>query len=60
MTGLGSGVWSLSQPIGAFIAGVLIANFDTYRAPFVGAAVLVLIAFLLLLTVRAPHAPRTA
>jgi MFS family permease len=55
MTGLGSGVWSLAQPIGAVIAGILIANFDNYRVSFIGAAVLVFVAFLLLLTVRAPR-----
>ena len=60
MTGLGSGVWSLSQPIGALIAGILIGGFDSYRASFVGAAVLVFLSFLLLLTVRAPHVQRTA
>ena len=60
MTGLGSGVWSLSQPIGAVIAGILIGGFDSYRAAFVGAAVLIFVAFLLLLTVRAPHIPRSA
>ena len=60
MTGLGSGVWSLSQPIGALIAGILIGGFDSYRASFVGAAVLVFFSFLLLLTVRAPHVQRTA
>ena len=60
MTGLGSGVWSLSQPIGALIAGILISGFDSYRASFVGAAVLVFFSFLLLLTVRAPHVQRTA
>jgi maltose/moltooligosaccharide transporter len=58
MTGLGSGVWSLAQPIGAVIAGILIGNFDSYRASFVGAGVLVFIAFLLLLTVRAPKVAR--
>jgi MFS family permease len=52
ITGLGSGVWSLSQPIGAVIAGVLITSFDSYRASFVGAASLVMLSFLLLLTVR--------
>jgi maltose/moltooligosaccharide transporter len=60
MTGLGSGVWSLAQPIGAVIAGILIGNFDSYRASFVGAAVLVFVAFLLLLTVRAPRVVRPA
>ena len=60
MTGLGSGVWSLSQPIGAVIAGVLIGGFGSYRASFIGAGVLVFVAFLLVLTVRAPHVSRTA
>ena len=60
MTGLGSGVWSLAQPIGAVIAGILIGNFDSYRASFIGASVLVFISFLLLLTVRAPRVPRAA
>jgi maltose/moltooligosaccharide transporter len=60
MTGLGSGVWSLAQPIGAVIAGILIGNFDSYRASFIGAAVLVFVAFLLLLTVRPPRPTRPA
>lgn len=56
MTGLGSGVWSLAQPIGALIAGVIIQlSAENYRLSFVGAAVLVAISFALLLTVRAPH-----
>ena len=59
MTGLGSGVWSLAQPIGAVIAGVLIGGFDSYRASFVGAAVLVFLSFLLLLTVHPPRVART-
>jgi len=58
MTGLGSGVWSLAQPIGAVIAGILIGNFSSYRASFIGASVLVFISFLLLLTVRAPKVAR--
>ena len=60
MTGLGSGVWSLAQPIGAVIAGILIGGFDSYRASFVGAAVLVFISFLLLLTVHPPKISQTA
>src|SRR5213593_3195772 len=55
MTGLGSGTWSLAQPIGAVFAGILIGSFDSYRASFIGAAVLVFVSFLLLLTVRAPR-----
>jgi MFS family permease len=60
ITGLGSGVWSLSQPIGAVIAGLLITGFDSYRASFVGAASLVLLSFLLLLTVRPSRARHLA
>jgi MFS family permease len=60
ITGLGSGVWSLSQPIGAVIAGILITGFDSYRASFVGAASLVLLSFLLLLTVRPARARHLA
>ncbi len=57
MTGLGSGVWSLAQPIGAVFAGVLIETTGTYRASFVGGAALIFVSFLLLLTV---HPPRSA
>jgi MFS family permease len=60
ITGLGSGVWSLSQPIGAVIAGLLITSFDSYRASFVGAASLVMLSFLLLLTVRPSRARHVA
>src|SRR6266550_550034 len=58
MTGLGSGIWSLAQPIGAVVAGIMIGNFDSYRAAFVGAAAFVLLSFFLLLTVNAPHTRR--
>jgi maltose/moltooligosaccharide transporter len=58
MTGLGSGVWSFTQPIGALAAGILIVGFDSYRASFIGAGVLVLLSFVLLLTVRAPRLSR--
>src|SRR2546422_4359441 len=63
MTGLGSGVWSLAQPIGAVIAGILIGGFDSYPAAFVGAAGLVFLCFLLPLAVPPPKGsptPRTA
>lgn len=56
MTGLGSGVWSLAQPVGALVAGVIIQlSAENYRLSFVGAAVLVAVSFAVLLTVRAPH-----
>ena len=55
ITGLGSGIWSLAQPIGAVFAGILIGGFDSYRASFIGAAFLVFVSFLLLLMVRAPR-----
>lgn len=54
MTGLGSAVWSLAQPIGAVIAGLLIASADNYRVSFIGAAVFIFLCFVLLLFVRAP------
>ncbi len=57
MTGLGSAVWSLSQPVGALVAGVLIASLDSYRVSFVGAAVFIFLSFALLLLVRAPRPP---
>ncbi len=60
ITGLGSGVWSLSQPVGAVVAGLLITSFDSYRASFVGAASLVMLSFVLLLTVRPARARRVA
>lgn len=60
ITGLGSGIWSLSQPIGAVIAGLLISGFDSYRASFVGAATLVMLSFVLLLTVRPSRARHVA
>ena len=54
MTGLGSAVWSLVQPIGAVFAGLLIASAGSYRASFVGAAVFIFLCFGLLLFVHAP------
>jgi MFS family permease len=59
MTGLGSAVWSLSQPIGSVIAGVLIVSAGSYRIPFVGAALFVFLSFTVLLFVRAPSVRRT-
>lgn len=56
MTGLGSAVWSLAQPIGAVVAGLLIEGFGTYRVSFIGAAVFVLLSFVLLLTVHPERA----
>jgi MFS family permease len=56
MTGLGSAVWSLAQPIGAVVAGLLIEGVGTYRVSFVGAAIFVLVSFGLLLTVRTDRA----
>ena len=58
MTGLGSAVWSLAQPIGAVIAGLLIASADSYRVSFIGAAVFIFLCFTLLLFVRAPFTRR--
>jgi Na+/melibiose symporter-like transporter len=52
MVGLGSAVWSLAQPIGAVVAGLLIDSLGTYRVSFVGAAVFVLLSFALLLLVH--------
>src|SRR5688572_9061037 len=57
VSGLASAVWSFAQPIGALVAGLLIDATGTYRSSFIGAAVLVLVSFALLLTVRAPHRP---
>jgi maltose/moltooligosaccharide transporter len=56
MTGLGSAVWSLAQPIGAVVAGLLIEGFGTYRVSFIGAAVFVLLSFVTLLTVHPERA----
>jgi MFS family permease len=59
MTGLGSAVWSLAQPIGAVIAGVLIASADSYRITFVGAGVFIFLCFILILFVRTPPVQRS-
>jgi MFS family permease len=59
MTGLGSAVWSLAQPIGAVIAGVLIASADNYRITFVGAGVFIFLCFILILFVRTPAVQRS-
>lgn len=58
MIGLGSALWSLAQPVGAVVAGLLIASTDSYRAAFVGAGVFVFLSFALLLFVRAPFVRR--
>ena len=57
MTGLGSAVWSLVQPLGALVAGLLIDASGTYRTSFIGAALFVFVSFALILTV---HPPRRA
>jgi maltose/moltooligosaccharide transporter len=56
MVGLGSAVWSLAQPIGAVVAGLLIDSQGTYRVSFIGAAVFVLLSFGLLLVVHPERA----
>jgi predicted MFS family arabinose efflux permease len=56
VVGLGSAVWSLAQPIGAVVAGVLIDSLGTYRVSLVGAAVFVLIGFVMMLTVHPERA----
>jgi Na+/melibiose symporter-like transporter len=56
VVGLGSAVWSLAQPIGAVVAGVLIDSLGTYRVSLVGAAVFVLLGFLMMLTVHPERA----
>lgn len=55
MTGLGSAMWSLAQPIGAFVAGLLVGGGD-YRLAFVGAAAFILASCVLIATVHAPRA----
>jgi len=55
VSGLASAVWSFAQPIGALVAGLLIDVTGTYRSSFIGAALLVLVSFALLLLVRPPH-----
>lgn len=52
VSGLASAVWSFAQPIGALVAGLLIDVTGTYRSSFIGAALLVLVSFALLLLVR--------
>ena len=59
ITGLGSGVWSRSQPIGAVIAGILIGS-GNYRLSFVGAAVFILASCAFISIVRAPRAAVSA
>ena len=52
MVGFGSAVWSLAQPIGAVVAGLLIDSLGTYRVSFIGAGVFVLLSFVTLLSVH--------
>lgn len=58
VSGLASAVWSFAQPVGALVAGLLIDATGTYRSSFIGAALLVLVSFALLLTVRPPAVVR--
>jgi Na+/melibiose symporter-like transporter len=52
LTGVGSLVWSLAQPVGSFTAGVFIDATGTYRAVFVVAGLLFAASFVLLRTVK--------
>jgi MFS-type transporter involved in bile tolerance (Atg22 family) len=52
LTGVGSLVWSVAQPIGSFLAGLFIDLTGTYRAVFVVAALLFGLSLGLLRTVR--------
>jgi len=52
LTGVGSLVWSLAQPVGSFTAGLFIDATGTYRAVFVVAGLLIAVSFVLLRTVR--------
>ena len=54
VSGLASAVWSFAQPVGALVAGLLIDASGTYRSSFIGAAVFVLVSFVMLLSVRPP------
>ena len=53
LTGVGSLVWSLAQPVGSFTAGLFIDATGTYRAVFIVAGLLMAVSFFLLRTVRA-------
>ncbi|MEA2639083.1 MAG: hypothetical protein QOF51_477 [Chloroflexota bacterium] len=53
-TGLGSMLWSLTQPFGALLAGALADLSGGYRWGFVFAGLMMLCSFAVLLTVQAP------
>lgn len=53
-TGLGSTLWSLAQPLGALLAGVLVDLSGGYRWVFIGSGLMMLASFLVLRTVEAP------
>jgi MFS-type transporter involved in bile tolerance (Atg22 family) len=55
LTGLSSTVWSLAQPVGAFAAGLLADSSGNIRGAFACAGAALVVSFILLLTVRAPH-----
>ena len=53
-TGLGSMLWSISQPLGALLGGALFDVTGGYRATFIFAGVMMIVSFALLQTVRPP------
>jgi MFS family permease len=53
-TGLGSMVWSISQPIGALLAGALVDVSGSYRLAFLFSGVMMIVSFSILRTVHPP------
>ena len=57
-TGWGSMLWSVCQPIGALLAGALADVTGTYRSAFIFAGVMMVVSFVALQSVNAPHPTR--
>lgn len=57
LTGLSTMIWSLAQPLGATVFGLLADQTGTLRTVFVGGGVSMLVAAAMLLTVRVPSQP---
>ena len=55
LTGLGSAVWSVAQPVGSTLAGLMADLSGSLRSPFALGGMLVFVSLILLSTVRVPR-----
>jgi maltose/moltooligosaccharide transporter len=56
LMGLASMVWSVAQPVGSYMAGLLVDNTGSYRGVFIFAGICMLASFAILRSVKVPEA----